>query len=569
MGGWLVLLVIALSFPGPRAWADTGRDRSDRLCEKADRSERDAREAERKSEERQRFLKGKGGTGAAPRTVPFQDGEAAVVRQSAKARIAQARATLPQLRQAAAASSQDQGVVPGYSRYFAQMESGLNGALQAAEACLDNPGNCIVPPIPCPSPPGLPAFPGGGNAAFVRQVQQSYSQAANAAQQSCRKLNSEILGELERFQRAGRTAGTKGELPVGAESPRFGDADLYLRRADSLMRDASQYRREADRESGIRGYCGVRGASRGPGVNRVAFDALKAAAARERKAEADFPLDAKVIDLKEAWEKKWGTGQALDTSNVSVSKLNARGGDTVEAVPGRDKKDDVVSMEQQKKLIDQRLEEPNKWSSGLYDSLKTNAPPLPYKKFDELQAGDVLLIAPEKENLKDLVTGWGINKTDKALSGDTVSEASHTVIYLKEMNGRKMFMDNIPGEGVRIVPEDYILQKYGMRETEVAKLAQPLNPKEAELLYAEAKKLRTQNLEKMQGNNWFDTTNYGVWNKENVVCAEADWALIKAAGRNVPASDDRIKRALGIDFSPADFYGNEQYFLVSPFVMKK
>jgi hypothetical protein len=49
-----------------------------------------------------------------------------------------------------------------------------------------------------------------------------------------------------------------------------------------------------------------------------------------------------------------------------------------------------------------------------------------------------------------------------------------------------------------------------------------------------------------------------------VVCAEADWSLLRTAGRAIPESNDRLKKGLGIDFSPADFHGDMRYFLVSP-----
>ncbi len=213
----------------------------------------------------------------------------------------------------------------------------------------------------------------------------------------------------------------------------------------------------------------------------------------------------------------------------------------------------------QGQLIEQRLTESNKWCSGIYASLKTKAPPLPYKSFDELQPGDTLLI---EGNIL-------ITKPDQILSGDTVSHVSHTVLYLKELNGTKLFLDDQPKEGARIIPEDYFLKKYGSRGLEVAKLAQPLNKEEADRLYSAAKEMRAGNLDKIEANNWFDKTNWGMWNKENAVCSEADWALIKAAGRQIPKSDDRIKKLLGIDFSPADFYSNEQYFLVSPLAIPK
>ncbi|MDD5763092.1 MAG: hypothetical protein PHP88_11380, partial [bacterium] len=123
-GGWCIvlLLLLVLALPGPRAWADAGSGRADALCAKAETAERDARQAERKSEERQRFLKGKGGTAPRSDALPT-GGDTAAIQQSVKARLSEVRALLPQLRQGAAAAAQDRGAVPGLSQFFAQMES--------------------------------------------------------------------------------------------------------------------------------------------------------------------------------------------------------------------------------------------------------------------------------------------------------------------------------------------------------------------------------------------------------------------------------------------------------------
>jgi len=43
--------------------------------------------------------------------------------------------------------------------------------------------------------------------------------------------------------------------------------------------------------------------------------------------------------------------------------------------------------------------------------------------------------------------------------------------------------------------------------------------------------------------------------------------LNMARDKQVPASGDAAKRALGVDFSPADFFDNGQHFLVSPMEM--
>src|SRR5659263_237796 len=228
MGGCGFALLIALSLTGPCAWAGSGSGRADVLCGKAETAERDAKEAERKSEERQRFLKGKGGIDSRNDTLPT-GGDTAAIRQSAKAKLSEVRALLPQLRQGAVAAAQDRGVVPGFSQFFAQMESNLSRMLQAADACLDAPQFCSVPPVSCPPIPAMPAINHSGSANFVRQVQQSYAQSANQLRQACQNLNAGIVGDVERLKRESRPAGPTPGLPGIAPPNPFGATDQYLR----------------------------------------------------------------------------------------------------------------------------------------------------------------------------------------------------------------------------------------------------------------------------------------------------------------------------------------------------
>lgn len=217
-------------------------------------------------------------------------------------------------------------------------------------------------------------------------------------------------------------------------------------------------------------------------------------------------------------------------------------------------------VKKQRELIEQRLRQPNQYASAIYQSLKTNAPPLPYKTFDELQPGDVLLF-----------DGKLIAAADNTLSSGASSSAAHTVLYLKEIHGKKYFLDNQPFQGPRIISEEDFLSLYGSREARVAKLAQPLNGQEGKKLFAAAVEMAQKNRKEI-ANNWFGApladTHYGPWGKENVVCSESDWALINAAGRNIPRSGDQTKIKLGIDYSPAD-YANSQFFLVTNFIMPK
>ncbi len=325
-GGRCFVLFLVLALPGPRAWADAGSGRADALCAKAEKAEREAKDFERKSEQRQRFLKGKGGinslndTASAASTMAA-GGDSAGIKQSVKARLSEVRALLPQLRQAAAAAAQDRGVVPGFSQFFAQMESNLSLMLQAADACLDAPRFCSVPAISCPPVPAMPAVNHSGSANFVRQVQQSYAQSANQLRQACQNLNARVLGDVERLKRESRPAVPTMGLPGIAPAQPFGDTDLYLRRAENLRREASQYRQEADRASGVRGYCGARSHVRMDAKTAHAVVESLKAAERRRKPEADFPLGAKVIDLKAEWEKRWNKGTTLKGSDVPLPEL--------------------------------------------------------------------------------------------------------------------------------------------------------------------------------------------------------------------------------------------------------
>jgi len=219
----------------------------------------------------------------------------------------------------------------------------------------------------------------------------------------------------------------------------------------------------------------------------------------------------------------------------------------------------VEWIKKQKQLVEQRLKEPNKYASAIYKSLKTNAPPPPWKTFNELQPGDVLLIE-----------GSAVAYADNKLStGNNSSRASHTVIYLKEVNGKKLFLDNQPNEGPRIISEEEFLRLYGHRGADVAKLAQPLNEKEGKLLFTAAVEMVQKNNKQLINKDTFfgkyllDVTNYGAWGKDNVVCSESDWAIINATGRTIPHSDNILKLALGLNFSPSDFYSSS-YFMVTP-----
>ncbi|MDO9585451.1 MAG: hypothetical protein Q7I93_03075, partial [Syntrophales bacterium] len=115
-------------------------------------------------------------------------------------------------------------------------------------------------------------------------------------------------------------------------------------------------------------------------------------------------------------------------------------------------------MKKQKQLIEQRLREPNKYTSVISKSLKTNAPPpLPPRKYEMLNPGDVLLFQPD-----DTKSFW-INLGDR-LSSASQSPASHTVLFLKEVNGKKLFLDHTSERGSHVISEEEFLRTYGHRD---------------------------------------------------------------------------------------------------------
>ncbi len=307
--------------------------------------------------------------------------------------------------------------------------------------------------------------------------------------------------------------------------------------------------------------------------SRPSGDDGTAAREQERQWQLQLQREQKERELEIARQKKFaeekdqllGTLKGTSTGTLGLKTLSDKG--TRDSTPVDPKvlqeQDEFVKMNaawmrNQKKLIQQRLEEPNKWCSAIYTSLKTKAPPLPYKKFNELQAGDVLLIGLDK-SLESKAIRW----SDRVSSWEWESPASHTVLYLKEVNGKKLFLDNTKDEGQRVITGEEFLKRYGPRE---AYVAQPLSKIQGAKLWTAARELAIKELasERTKSKNLIDKTNYGLYGDDNMVCSEADrWALIRA-GQVIPETGSPFKKFLGVYFGPANFYSDEQHFLVSP-----
>jgi hypothetical protein len=214
--------------------------------------------------------------------------------------------------------------------------------------------------------------------------------------------------------------------------------------------------------------------------------------------------------------------------------------------------------------IIKRIEKTDPYISSLYASLKAKVPPplTDGVAFKDLQPGDIVLVGNEE--------GGAITKFDNWLSNTDKSNASHTLLYLKEENGKKLFLDSQPGEGPRIITEDQYKVRYGHRPSDVAHLlTQPVKPEDGDKLYREAHKLAKENLDYTleNSNKIFTGTRYGL-KDQDMVCSEVDrWVLIKS-GYNIPESEDFLKKKLGVDYSPADYY-KSCYFMVRPLYITK
>lgn len=220
--------------------------------------------------------------------------------------------------------------------------------------------------------------------------------------------------------------------------------------------------------------------------------------------------------------------------------------------------------------IRKRTDLPNKQAKEIIRSFKTSEPPNPVKNISNLAPGDVILVAPVPmkgrlkdegwQHFKDVLISNGIQLLDRWGSDNWSSPASHAAIFLGEHNGRRWYLDNTGAHGPVIKEEQGFLKEYGQRRMDVATLVgQPLSRHEGQELWKGAHELR-------------NTTTYGIWANDKMVCSEASRWLLLRAGRRVPETESANKKSFGIDtglskkrfinFSPADFYEEQQYFIV-------
>lgn len=278
------------------------------------------------------------------------------------------------------------------------------------------------------------------------------------------------------------------------------------------------------------------------------------------KAQDAIAQNERNIQLMKSYDKK------LTDLLISI-KANPDKAEVISEQFRLDNKRDEWLAEKDAAILD-RLSKNNPYYDGMYKSLKTNAPPpLQEKTFKELQAGDVILLnaAGEGKNF--------INEADKFLSGTDSSSASHALIFLKEVNGKKLFLDNQPNlssignntlSGPRIISEDQYWEIYGQREGKVARLAEPLTPKQAKDMYDAASELAKKQLKEkpFMDLGFFNFgSNYGIAGT-NMVCSESSrWVLIQSGVPIKETTDFLKKNVLSINFSPADFVKSNNFII--------
>jgi hypothetical protein len=288
-----------------------------------------------------------------------------------------------------------------------------------------------------------------------------------------------------------------------------------------------------------------------------------AAARAEREAKEQRIFEEGKAELLR--NMQGGNAEGLEIRTSTGVELRMKGELPVSAAVSREQKafeqNNPAWRQSYVPLVQKMHAGPSPQCAEICESIRTKKPPFPsYRQFNELKSGDVLIFEPDDK------VGATIKYLDRLASWDLHSPVSHALTYLKEVNGKKLFLDNTSGRGMgpRIITEDEFLRIYGKRE---AYVAQPLNTIDSGKLWAAARELV---LKQTTGSHGFvDRSHYGVWGKNDMVCSEAArWVLVKA-GADIRQTGSLAKRAIGIKFSPADIWLDDQDFLITPFEFPK
>ena len=238
----------------------------------------------------------------------------------------------------------------------------------------------------------------------------------------------------------------------------------------------------------------------------------------------------------------------------------------------------------QKRQFALRTQQPDYWCKNYVNELQQQIDsttkievwnPMKPKTTKDLKPGDVILVEGTG------VAGNLIQGVDILFTGSATTNASHTLTYLKEVDGVKLFLDNNPSIGAVIISEQQMREKYDGRGTEIARMTgAPLDSTQVKLLWNKAIEMQQKNNQEAlfsynsSGEKKFIAgTEWGIIG-DDMVCSEASWELIKATGRkdfNPQAKGwfNGMFKKNTIGFSPADFYENNQYFLISTLDLKQ
>jgi len=290
------------------------------------------------------------------------------------------------------------------------------------------------------------------------------------------------------------------------------------------------------------------------------------------------------LELKTLFDKGSQGSSPVDTRVKGPSKLDVGKNINIGVIKVQSGVDKPTQL--RKDLLDnfsdsifKRSAQPNEQVQEIFRSFKTKEPPNPVKNIDNLAAGDIILVAPwpkkdwKKAGLWEVGVSNGINLMDRWGSGNWSSPASHTAIFLGERNGKRWYMDNT-GKGPIIKEEQAFLREYGARKMDVATLVgQPLSRHEGEEMWKGAHELRNTTTYWPSGVPHTGSSDTGM------VCSEASRWLLLRAGRRVPETQSANVKISGVDiglnkkqfvnFSPSDFYEDQQYFVVHQLGMRK
>lgn len=256
-----------------------------------------------------------------------------------------------------------------------------------------------------------------------------------------------------------------------------------------------------------------------------------------------------------------------------------------------DKKNDAWLRRQQKQ-IRKAVKKDKKWTNEVLASIKAIRVPSPIyqpKDLDDLQPGNIILIAPEAdEPISNIVSRLDQVYTGRVFkTGEKKSPASHALTVVKTVNGNLLFLDHTSKKGSRIFGEKQFLREYGHRGMYVARPQTIINGRK---LWDAAKEAAKKTREgKGHGLDW---TDYGIGSVNNdVVCSDkAVLAIVKASGRRlvlnpgneqaplqerkgppinigiIPSIINYIVDFTPIDITPGDFFDKEnigKYFIVN------